>query len=105
MGNVCCTNDKDLTRGGRVKVSKLPNKGDLDFNDDLDQNDLFNKRRTTYAPNMKNFKNLKQVQNIYDVYDFKESLGKGSYGLVKKAIRAGSKNAVAVKIIEKASLS
>ena len=54
---------------------------------------------------MKNFKNLKQVQNIYDVYDFKESLGKGSYGLVKKAIRAGSKNAVAVKIIEKESLS
>lgn len=54
---------------------------------------------------MKNFKNLKQVQNIYDVYDFQDTLGKGSYGLVKKAIRAGSKNAVAVKIIEKANLS
>lgn len=54
---------------------------------------------------MKNFKNLKQVKNIHDVYKFDAVIGKGSFGQVRKAIRTGTNNAVAVKIVEKESLN
>ena len=45
------------------------------------------------------------MKNIHEVYKFEDVIGKGSFGQVRKAIRTGSNNAVAVKIIEKESLN
>lgn len=96
MGNtICCSNNKDqlLARG---KIKKTP----IILNISADKV----KRRQTYAPNMKNFKNLKQIENINEIYEFKDLLGKGSFGAVKRATRIGTNFECAVKIIDKESL-
>lgn len=43
--------------------------------------------------------------NLHDFYDLKESLGKGKYGLVKRANHKKSGKEVAVKIVKKKDLS
>lgn len=43
--------------------------------------------------------------NLHDFYDLKESLGKGKYGLVKRATHKKSGKDVAVKIVKKKDLS
>ena len=113
MGGVCCGDGKSSSRGkgDQVNVTKINTneQGRASTNGEImdthQQAELFNQRRLTNAPNMKNFKNLKQVKNIHEVYKFEDVIGKGSFGQVRKAIRTGSNNAVAVKIIEKESLN
>jgi serine/threonine protein kinase len=43
--------------------------------------------------------------NLHDFYELKESLGKGKYGLVKRAEHKKSGKEVAVKIVKKKELS
>ena len=43
--------------------------------------------------------------NLHDFYELKESLGKGKYGLVKRAEHKKSSKEVAVKIVKKKDLS
>lgn len=50
---------------------------------------------------MKNYKHLKQIENINEHYTLGEVIGKGSFGIVKKAIRHNSTDEFAIKVIEK----
>lgn len=43
--------------------------------------------------------------NVYDFYEFKESLGQGKYGIVKRGIHIKSQKEVAIKILKKKDLA
>lgn len=43
--------------------------------------------------------------NVFDFYDFKESLGQGKYGVVKRGIHKTSMREVAIKIVKKKELN
>lgn len=43
--------------------------------------------------------------NVYDFYEFKESLGQGKYGIVKRGIHITSQKEVAIKILKKKDLA
>ena len=58
-----------------------------------------------HFPGLKKFERLKQVKSISDVFEFEEMVGKGSFGNVKKARPRGSNIPMAVKIVDKVSLS
>jgi serine/threonine protein kinase len=43
--------------------------------------------------------------NVFDFYDFRESLGQGKYGVVKRGIHKNSQKEVAIKIVKKRDLN
>ncbi len=43
--------------------------------------------------------------NVFDYYEFRESLGQGKYGVVKRGIHKTSQKEVAIKIVKKRDLN
>lgn len=71
-----------------------------------------NKRRIYYLDTLQDrnkwverIKKAIGYANLHDFYELKESLGKGKYGLVKRALHKKSSKEVAVKIVKKRELS
>lgn len=56
-------------------------------------------------PNFKNFKGLKWTDDIRKHYVFGKEIGKGSFGTVNLATQKGAQGMVAIKTINKRSLS
>lgn len=43
--------------------------------------------------------------NVFDFYEFRESLGQGKYGVVKRGVHKSSQRDVAIKIVKKRELN
>ena len=106
MGNICCKDDEENSRGkGKASVTRLKTPSSGSFKGYKDGCSLDEKvHKETKTPNIKNFKSLKKIESIKDHYDLDKQLGKGSYGIVYKATNKITNETVAIKSIRKSNL-